>query len=291
MEHPGLKWKKIEVKFLRVGEVGHERPVVEADGKHYSLGTYTKDIDDQFWASGGPAIVAQAVAADLLDQIQIEGQRIGSPIARPGAVVCVGMNYAAHAAESGALPPENPVIFLKTPNTVAGPYDAVAIPKGATKTDWEVELGIVIGKSASYLSSPEQAIDHIGGFVTVNDLSERAFQIEVSGGQWSKGKCSPGFCPVGPWLVTPDDLDYRNLQLRSWVNGSPRQDSTTADQIFSIDYLIWHLSQYMTLDPGDLIITGTPEGVALSGNYPYLKVGDVVEIEIAGLGRQRQQFV
>jgi 2-keto-4-pentenoate hydratase/2-oxohepta-3-ene-1,7-dioic acid hydratase in catechol pathway len=217
--------------------------------------------------------------------------RLGAPIARPSAVICIGMNYAAHAAESGSAPPEIPIIFLKTPNTVVGPNDDVSIPIGSTKTDWEVELGIVIGKRASYLSSPAESINHIAGFVTANDVSERDFQLAVSGGQWSKGKCAPGFNPTGPWLVTPDELDYQNLALRSWVNGEIRQDSNSADQIFNVDFIVWHLSQYLALEPGDLVLTGTPEGVALSGRFPYLSAGDVCEIEIEGLGRQRQQFV
>src|SRR5690606_21595904 len=183
-----------------------------------------------------------------------------APIARPSAVVCIGMNYAAHAAESGSAPPELPILFLKTPNTVIGPDDSVAIPRNSVKTDWEVELGVVIGTRASYLDSPAESRNHIAGFVTANDLSERDFQMTVSGGQWSKGKSAPGFNPTGPWLVTPDEVDYNNLRLQSWVNGEPRQDSRTSDMIFSVDYLIWHLSQYLALEPGDLVLTGTPEG-------------------------------
>jgi 2-keto-4-pentenoate hydratase/2-oxohepta-3-ene-1,7-dioic acid hydratase in catechol pathway len=201
------------------------------------------------------------------------------------------MNYAAHAAESGAEPPATPVVFFKAPNTLAGPNDPVTIPRGSTKTDWEVELGVVIGKRASYLDSPAESLDHVAGFVVANDLSERAFQLEVSGGQWSKGKIAAGFSPVGPWLVTPDEIEHQKLGLRSFVNGEPRQDSSTADQIFDVATVIHHLSQYMVLDPGDLIMTGTPEGVALSGRFPYLRPGDVVEVEIDGLGRQRQEYV
>ncbi len=173
---------------------------------------------------------------------------------------------------------------------MAGPFDAVAITRGSTKTDWEVELGVVIGRRASYLDSPSQALDYIAGFVTVNDLSERTFQLEVSGGQWSKGKSCAGFCPTGPYLVTPDEVDARDLRLRSWVNGEIRQDSSTRDLIFGVEQVIYDLSQFLVLEPGDLICTGTPEGVALSGRFPYLKAGDVVELEVAGLGRQRQEF-
>jgi 2-keto-4-pentenoate hydratase/2-oxohepta-3-ene-1,7-dioic acid hydratase in catechol pathway len=205
-------------------------------------------------------------------------------------VICIGMNYAAHAAESGSAPPEVPIVFMKTPNTVVGPFDPVTIPPGSEKTDWEVELGVVVGRRAYRLDSPEQSMDHVAGFVVGNDLSERSWQLEVSGGQWSKGKAAPGFCPVGPWLVTPDEVDHHALRLRSWVNGEPRQDSTTADMVFDVERLVWDLSQYLALEPGDLVLTGTPQGVALSGKYPYLAPGDVVELEIDGLGRQRQEM-
>src|SRR4051794_13225131 len=217
--------------------------------------------------------------------------RVGSPLARPGAVVCIGLNYAAHAAESGAAAPEHPVLFLKTPNTVGGPHDPVAIPRGSTKTDWEVELGVVIGRRASYLDSAGDSLGHVAGFLVADDLSERDFQLAVSGGQWSKGKCAFGFSPTGPWLVTPDEVDHRALRLRSFVNGEPRQDSSTADMEFDVQFLVWHLSQYMALEAGDLLLTGTPEGVALSGRFPSLRPGDVVELEIDGLGRQRHEMV
>jgi len=242
-------------------------------------------------ADGPTERVRRALAAGELPELpEAAALRVGAPIARPSAVVCIGMNYAAHAAESGSAPPEIPIMFLKTPNTVVGPYDDVQIPPGSTKTDWEVELGVVIGRRASYLASPEQAAEHIAGYVVANDVSERDFQMAVSGGQWSKGKCAPGFNPTGPWLVTPDEVDATGVRLRSFVNGEPRQDSTTGDMIFAVDHLIWHLSQYLALEPGDLVLTGTPEGVALSGRFPYLADGDVVEVEIDGLGRQRQTF-
>jgi 2,4-diketo-3-deoxy-L-fuconate hydrolase len=167
----------------------------------------------------------------------------------------------------------------------------VTVPPGSERTDWEVELGVVLKKRASYLPSSAASMDHIAGFVLANDLSERDFQLVASGGQWSKGKCAPGFSPTGPCLVTPDEIDHRNLRLRSWVNNEPRQDSSTGDMIFDVEFLVWHLSQYLALEPGDLVLTGTPEGVALSGRFPYLKPGDVVELEIDGLGRQRQEFV
>ncbi|WGW11340.1 fumarylacetoacetate hydrolase family protein [Saxibacter everestensis] len=278
------------MKLVRIGARGAEKPAVLHRNRYYSLDTIANDIDAAFWETGGSGKVAAALEAGSLSEISLDGFRLGAPIARPSSVVCIGMNYAAHAAESGSAPPEVPIIFHKAANTVQGPNDPVAIPRGSTKTDWEVELGVVIGKRASYLESPEQSREHIGGLVVANDLSERDFQLAVSGGQWSKGKSCAGFCPTGPWLVTPDEVDYNNLRLRSWVNGEPRQDSTTADLIFDVDYVIWNLSQYLVLEPGDLICTGTPEGVALSGRFPYLKAGDVVEIEIEGLGRQRQEF-
>lgn len=280
------------MKFARLGPVGHERPVVIDGDQTHDLSGITRDIDADFWSSDGPARVRTALAAGELPVVDdAAGLRIGAPIARPGAVVCIGMNYAAHAAESGAEPPTIPVLFFKAPNTVAGPNDTVTIPRGSTKTDWEVELGIVIGKRTSYLDSADESIDHIAGFVVANDLSERTFQLEVSGGQWSKGKISEGFSPLGPWLVTPDEVDHQNLRLRSFVNGEARQDSSTADQIFDVAHVIHHLSQFMVLDPGDVVLTGTPEGVALSGRFAYIAPGDVVEIEIEGLGRQRQEYV
>ena len=290
------------MKLARLGPVGQERPVLVTDDAHYDLSGLTPDLDGDFFASGGIERVRAAFESGELPRLAdayaggdpgaaAAANRVGSPIARPGSVICIGMNYAAHAAESGSEPPTSPILFLKTPNTVGGPDDDVAIPRLSRKTDWEVELGVVIGERALYLDSPADSLRHIAGFVVGNDLSEREFQLELSGGQWSKGKCAPGFTPTGPWLVTPDEVDYTNLRLRSWVNGEPRQDSTTADLIFGVDYLVWYLSQFLALEPGDLIMTGTPEGVALSGRFPYLRAGDVCEIEIEGLGRQRQVFV
>jgi 2-keto-4-pentenoate hydratase/2-oxohepta-3-ene-1,7-dioic acid hydratase in catechol pathway len=279
------------LKLARIGPPDQEVPVVLHDGRHYALTSLAPDIDGRFWSRFEPARIADELAAGRLPEVAIEGQRLGAPIARPSAVYCIGMNYAAHAAESGAEPPSVPIVFHKAPNTVVGPNDDVVVPRNSTKTDWEVELGVVIGRRATYLESPEESASHIAGFVVVNDLSEREFQLEISGGQWSKGKSCAGFCPTGPYLVTPDEVDHANLRLTSWVNGEPRQDSTTADLIFDVDTIVHHLSQFMVLDPGDLICTGTPEGVALSGRFPYLAVGDVVELEVQGLGRQRQRLV
>ena len=278
------------MKLARLGPLGAEVPVVERDGRWVDARPVTADFGPTFFADNGLQRLAAALS-DLPDVDRPAGERVGAPIARPGAVVCIGMNYAAHAAESGAAPPAQPVVFLKVPNTVGGPFDEVAIPRGSNKTDWEVELGVVVGRTASYLSSPQEALAHVAGYVTVNDLSERAFQLEVSGGQWSKGKCCAGFTPVGPWFVTADCVDAAGLTLRSWVNGEPRQESSTADMIFDVATLVHDLSQYLVLEPGDLILTGTPQGVALSGRFPYLRAGDHVEVEVEGLGRSRQHFV
>lgn len=278
------------MKFARFGESTREIPAIIAGEQAYDLREITADIDSEFFSSDGIKRAAKALSEGVLPRLDTSDLRIAAPIARPSAVVCVGMNYAAHAAESGSEPPEVPIIFLKTPNTVVGPNDRVAIPRNSEQTDWEVELGVVIGKRVSYLQSPGEALEHVAGFVVANDLSEREFQLEVSGGQWSKGKCAAGFNPTGPWLVTPDEINHNDLRLRSWVNGEIRQDSSTADMIFDVETIIWHLSQYLVLEPGDLLLTGTPEGVALSGRFPYLKVGDIVEIEIEGLGKQRQEF-
>jgi 2-keto-4-pentenoate hydratase/2-oxohepta-3-ene-1,7-dioic acid hydratase in catechol pathway len=279
------------MKFARLGTKGHEIPVLITDDGVFDLQSVTPEIDGRFFTAGGPAAVRAAYEAGTLPLLEGASElRVGAPIARPSAVICIGMNYAAHAAESGSQPPTSPVIFFKTPNTVVGPNDRVAIPRKSTKTDWEVELGVVIGKNATYLDSPSDSAAHIAGFVTANDVSEREFQIEISGGQWSKGKSAPGFSPTGPWLVTPDEVSHENLRLQSFVNGEPRQDSTTADLIFGVDHLVWYLSQFLELEAGDLIMTGTPAGVALSGRFPYLTAGDVVEIQIEGLGGQRQEF-
>lgn len=280
------------MKIARLGDPGNEIPVLVDDDRYLDLRPLTSDVDSAFLEGGFRARVTAALDAGELEPLNgAANMRIGSPIARPSAVICVGQNYAAHARESGAEPPTVPIIFLKTPNTVAGPDDAVTIPRGSEKTDWEVELGIVIGPRAAYLDSPEEADAHIAGYVVADDVSERTFQMEVSGGQWSKGKIAAGFNPTGPWLVTPDEVDPTNLGLRSWVNGEPRQDSNTSDMIFDVRTIVHHLSQYVTLEPGDLILTGTPQGVAFGGRFPYLQAGDVVEVEIDGLGRQRHEFV
>ncbi|MCK2032928.1 fumarylacetoacetate hydrolase family protein [Microbacterium sp. KSW4-4] len=280
------------MKFARLGTPGAEIPVLLEGDRYLDLRPVTSDVNGDFLAGDFVARVAAARDAGELSELpDAATMRIGAPIARPSAVICIGMNYAAHAAESGSEPPTIPIIFLKTPNTVVGPNDAVTIPRGSEKTDWEVELGIVIGTRTAYLDSPDESMAHVAGFVAANDVSERDFQMAVSGGQWSKGKIAFGFNPTGPWLVTPDEVDHQALGLRSFVNGEPRQHSNTSDMIFTVEQIVHHLSQYVTLEPGDLILTGTPQGVALSGKYPYLAAGDVVEVEIDGLGRQRQDFI
>jgi 2,4-didehydro-3-deoxy-L-rhamnonate hydrolase len=280
------------MRFARLGPAGAEIPVVLDGDRAFDLRAITPDIDGAFLADDG---IARAKAAldggTLVEVTDAASLRIGAPIARPSAVYCIGMNYAAHAAESGSAPPTQLVMFMKSPNTVVGPYDDVTIPRGSTKTDWEVELGVVIGRRANSLDSPAEARGHIAGYVTANDLSERDWQLTVSGGQWSKGKSAPGFCPTGPWFATTDEIDADDVRLRSFVNGEPRQDSRTRDLIFGIERIVWELSQVLALEPGDLILTGTPEGVALSGRFPYLAAGDLVELEIDGLGRQRQRYV
>jgi 2,4-didehydro-3-deoxy-L-rhamnonate hydrolase len=280
------------MRLARLGPIGEEIPVVLDGDRVLDLRPVTSDVDGAFLADDGIGRARSALAAGTLRELAGAAQlRTGAPIARPSAVYCIGMNYAAHAAESGSAPPEQLVMFMKSPNTVVGPFDDVPIPLGSTKTDWEVELGVVIGRRASYLASPADAAAHIAGFVIANDLSERDWQLAVSGGQWSKGKSAPGFCPTGPWLVTGDEVDASDVRLQSFVNGEPRQDSRTSDLIFGIEVIVWQLSRFLALEPGDLVLTGTPEGVALSGRFPYLAAGDVVELEIEGLGRQRQRFV
>lgn len=275
--------------FMRIGNAGSERPIAVDGEQAYDLTPLTSDIDGAFLSTDGVERTRRALTAGTLPPVDVIGERIGSPVARPGAVICIGQNYARHAKESGDEPPEHPIVFLKHPMTVVGPHDDVLIPCGSTRTDWEVELAVVVGRTAAYLDSPEDALRYVAGYAVANDVSERDFQLSVSGGQWSKGKCCATFNPLGPVLVPVEEVpDVQSLRMRTWVNGEPRQDSTTADMIFSVAHLMWDLSQYMTLYPGDVINTGTPEGVALSGRFDYLVPGDVVENQIEGLGRQRQ---
>ncbi|QQQ73998.1 fumarylacetoacetate hydrolase family protein [Saccharothrix sp. 6-C] len=277
------------MRLLRVGPAGAERPaVLDADDVAHDLTPLTADIDGAFLAGGGVDRVRQALADGLLPVVDLAGQRVGAPVARPGKVVCVGLNYADHAAETGTPPPAEPVVFLKAVNTVVGPDDTVLVPRGSVKTDYEVELAVVIGRTARYLDSPADADGVIAGYAIADDVTERAFQHE-RGGTWDKGKSCETFNPLGPWLVTPDDVgDPQDLAMRLRVNGEPRQDGHTKNMIFGVRHVVWYLSQFMVLEPGDVVNTGTPAGVAFGANdFPYLRAGDVVEAEIEGLGRQR----
>ncbi|GGV43626.1 fumarylacetoacetate hydrolase family protein [Streptomyces griseoflavus] len=281
------------MKLLRVGEPGRETPaVLGEDGVAFSLTEVTADIDGTFLASGGVNRVRQALAEGSLPRLDTAGRRIGAPVARPGKVVCVGLNYRDHAEETGAAVPERPVVFMKDPSTVVGPYDEVRIPRGSVKTDWEVELAVVIGAEARYLTGPDEAAGHIAGYAVSHDVSEREFQLEYSP-QWDLGKSCETFNPLGPWLVTRDEVgDPQRLGLRLSVNGEVRQDGTTKNMIFDVGYLVWYLSQYMVLRPGDVINTGTPAGVALGlPGTPYLRAGDTVALSVDGLGTQRQKLI
>jgi 2-keto-4-pentenoate hydratase/2-oxohepta-3-ene-1,7-dioic acid hydratase in catechol pathway len=281
------------VHLLRLGPPGAEQPAVRDGDVTYDLRPLTPDITGAFLAAGGLARARAAVDAGRLPALDPAGQRVGPPIARPGKIVCIGLNYRDHAAETGAAIPAEPVLFLKAPDTVIGPADQVLVPRRSTRTDWEVELGVVIGSRASYLDSPADAAAHVAGYVLSHDVSEREFQLE-RGGTWDKGKSCPTFNPLGPWLLPAAEVaDVQALGLRLWVNGALRQDGSTRDMVFGVAELIHYVSQFMALEPGDLINTGTPAGVALGQPEPkpYLRAGDVVELEIDGLGRARQRFV
>ena len=278
------------MRFARLGPVGHEIPVVQHDGRSFDLRSITPRIDGAFFAGGGVERVGAALAD--LPELDAAGLRIGAPIDQPTKIVCIGLNYRDHAEETGAAIPGEPVVFMKDPSTIVGPFDDVLIPRGSVKTDWEVELGIVIGAEARYLASPDDADAVIAGYVLSHDVSEREFQLE-RGGQWDKGKSCETFNPLGPWLATADELgDPQALGMRTSVNGEVRQNGTSATMIFGIRHVVWYLSQFMVLRPGDLINTGTPAGVALGlRDHPYLRAGDVVELEIEGLGLARQTMV
>jgi 2-keto-4-pentenoate hydratase/2-oxohepta-3-ene-1,7-dioic acid hydratase in catechol pathway len=281
------------VKLVRFGAVGEERPGVLSDGHVLDVTDLVGDFDAAFFARDGVEWLRAALAgpADLPTQPEEAVTRWGPPIARPGKVVCIGLNYADHAAESRMEAPTEPVVFFKAPSTVVGPYDDVLIPVGGTKTDWEVELGVVIGATARYLESSEAARSVIAGYCTSHDVSERHFQLE-RGGQWVKGKSCETFNPLGPWLVTEDEVpDPQDLTLDLSVNGDPRQHGSTADMIFPVLEVVRYLSQFMVLEPGDLINTGTPPGVGMGMTPPqYLDSGDVVELSVSGLGTQRQRI-
>ena len=281
--------------LMRIGQPGSEKPVVRLDDETYvDVSDLATDFDEAFFGSGGieriKPIVQQRAAAGQV--ARFAGERIGAPFARPHQILCIGLNYSDHAAETGQTVPDEPILFTKSPNTLIGPNDDVRIPRGATKTDWEVELGIVIGKRASYLDSPEEAREAIAGFVVVNDVSERAFQMERSG-QWSKGKSAETFNPAGPWLVTPDEIaDVNSLGMWLDVSGVRRQTGSTATMVFDAFFIVQYLSQFLVLEPGDLINTGTPPGVGIGFKPPvFLQPGDVMELGIDGLGSQRQNVL
>lgn len=282
------------MKLLRVGPAGSERPaLLDAGGTLRDLSGVVSDVDGALLSDPSAlARVRDAAAAGDLPALDADGLRTGPPLARIGKIVCIGLNYHDHATETGAAIPAEPILFMKAPDTVVGPEDAVLVPRGSEKTDWEVELAVVIGRTARYLESDADALAAVGGYAVAHDVSERAFQLE-HGGQWDKGKNCETFNPLGPWLVTADEVpDPQALGLRLWVNGEKRQDGTTADQIFPVAQVVRYLSRFMTLYPGDVINTGTPAGVAMGmpEPKPYLRAGDVVELEIDGLGRQRQEF-
>ncbi|WP_461188616.1 fumarylacetoacetate hydrolase family protein [Arthrobacter sp. Z4-13] len=280
------------MKLLRIGAPGNEKPAaLVTDDTFVDLSDVVSDFDERFFHDGGIERIRTVVAerASRQEVSKLDGQRIGAPIARPHQILCIGLNYSDHAAETGQAVPEEPILFTKSPNTLIGPNDDVRIPRGATKPDWEVELGIVIGSRASYLDTPEDAKGVIAGYTLVNDVSERAFQME-RGGQWAKGKSAETFNPAGPWLVTHDEVeDVLNLDMWLDVNGVRRQTGSTATMIFDPYFIVHYLSQFLVLEPGDLINTGTPPGVGMGFNPPiWLQPNDVMELGITGLGSQRQ---
>jgi 2-keto-4-pentenoate hydratase/2-oxohepta-3-ene-1,7-dioic acid hydratase in catechol pathway len=281
------------VKLLRVGPAGAERPaLLDREGVLRDLSGLVPEIDGGLLAE--PAALARIAAAETEGTLPAldPASRVGPPLAGIGKIVCIGLNYHDHAEETGAQPPSEPVVFMKAPDTVVGPDDTVLVPRGSEKTDWEVELAVVIGRELRYAASHEEAMAAVAGYAVAHDVSERAFQIE-RGGQWDKGKNCETFNPLGPWLVTADEVpDPQTLPLKLWVNGELKQDGSTASQIFPVAEVVRYLSQFMTLYPGDVINTGTPAGVAMGqpDPKPYLKPGDVVELSIDGLGRQRQEF-
>lgn len=278
------------MKLIRFGEPGSEKPGVEVDGVRYDVSNIVTDYNEDFFATGGLEKLSKdfdASQSAVVDQ----SVRLAEPVKRPGKIICIGLNYRKHAEESGMAVPTEPVVFFKATSSVVGPNDTIVIPKNSKKTDWEVELGVVIGKRANYVSE-EDALDYVAGYVLHNDVSEREFQLE-RGGQWVKGKSCDTFAPLGPYMVTKDEVaNPNNLNLWLTLNGKKLQDGNTDDFIFNVQEVISYLSQYMSLMPGDIISTGTPEGVGFGFKPPfYLKDGDVIELGIEGLGQARQEVV
>ena len=285
------------MKLIRHGSLEQEKTGIVLNDKYYDTSAFGQDYNEAFFAGGGleklAAFVEQNKApggGTRLPQVPA-GARLGSPIARPSKIVCIGLNYADHARETGATPPPEPVIFLKSTTALSGPADDIVIPRNSKKTDWEVELAVVIGKKASYVTE-EEALNYVAGYVLHNDVSEREFQIERAG-TWDKGKGCDTFAPLGPWMATPDEMgDIDKLRLWLTVNGKTMQDGNTSNFIFRIPHLISYTSQFMTLLPGDVISTGTPAGVAMGMNpQVYLKPGDLVELGIDNLGKTQQKLV
>ncbi len=278
------------MKLIRFGEVGKEKPGVQLEnGTRLDVSAFGRDYNEDFFGTDGLAQLEDWLVKNEGSCPKVANDvRLGAPLVRPSKIVCVGLNYAKHAAESGMAVPKEPVLFFKATSAMVGPNDDVIIPKGSEKTDWEVELAVVIGKKASYVSEAN-ALDHVAGYVLHNDYSERAFQIEREG-QWVKGKSCDTFAPVGPFIATKEEIkDPNNLHLWLKLNGETVQDSSTSDFIFNVQEVVSYISQFMTLLPGDIISTGTPFGVGLGFNPPkYLKAGDVVELGIEGLGSSKQ---
>ncbi|MGR9248523.1 MULTISPECIES: fumarylacetoacetate hydrolase family protein [Rhizobium] len=277
------------MKLMRVGEAGSEKPaLLDADGKIRDLSGHVVDIGGE---AIGPAGLAKIAAIDPKSLPEIAPGRIGACVAGTGKFICIGLNYSDHAAETGATVPPEPIIFMKATSAIVGPNDNVIIPRGSEKTDWEVELGVVIGKTAKYVTEAE-ALDYVAGYCVSNDVSERAFQTERSG-QWTKGKSCDTFGPIGPWLVTKDEIPQpQNLGMWLTVNGQKMQNGSSKTMVYGVAFLVSYLSQFMSLHAGDVISTGTPPGVGMGLKPPrYLKAGDVVELGIEGLGTQKQTFV
>ena len=279
------------MKLARLGKFGFEKPaIIVSDTEAVFVDDVVADFNRETLSNGA---IDKLKKLDLASRskVKIADYRLGSPVARPTKAICVGLNYAKHAKESGAEPPKEPVIFMKAPDTVIGGFDDIVIPPNSVKTDYEVEICVVIGKDALYLDTPAKAKEHILGYTISQDVSERHWQIERSG-QWVKGKSFPTFNPVGPWIVTTDEFDPTDVRLWSTVDGEKRQDSKTSDMIFGIDHCVWYISQFMELKAGDIINTGTPEGVGM-GHKPekYLKPGQVVETGIDGLGTIKSNVV
>ncbi|MEQ9221706.1 MAG: fumarylacetoacetate hydrolase family protein [Cyclobacteriaceae bacterium] len=278
------------MKLLRFGKEGAEKPGILVDGKRKDCSAHFSDWNREFFNSGGLEKLKKIDTSDLPEVS--DSERWAPCVARPGMIMCIGLNYSDHAAESGMEVPKQPIIFMKATNTLTGPNDNIPIPKNSEKSDWEVELAIILNKDVSYLNDEKEALDAIAGFAVMNDLSERAYQLE-HGGQWVKGKSCPKFSPLGPYLVTKDEVgDFNNLAMKLSVNGEPKQNGNTGTMIFKPAFLVHYLSQYMMLEAADIISTGTPPGVGLGFNPPqYLKKGDVVELSIEKLGSQKQKFI